>query len=109
MDTRDIDDEGEYWEKWIIYEVCGLDMGKNRANPNILTIKILESHLEEILYDLEKLKKDITIKDAEYVTITVGYQILALLILETGSFLPDVVKQEVLKSTIREYDYKQWR
>jgi len=109
LDTREIDDEGEYWERWIIKEKCGLDLDMYRSNPKVLTMRILESHLEEILHDIKNLKKGMTNPEAEYATIAVGYQILALLILETGSFLPDIVRQEVLKSTIWEYDYKQWR
>jgi hypothetical protein len=37
----------------------------------------------------------------------VGYQILALIILETGAFLPEKVKQEVLRSTTWKND-RQW-
>ncbi len=89
--------------------MCDIDFGVYRSNPKVLTMRILESHLEEILHDIKNLKKGMTNPEAEYATIAVGYQILALLILETGSFLPDIVGQEVLKSTTWEYDYNQWK
>lgn len=108
LDTRDMDDEGEAWEKWIIEEACGLD------NSSELTMRILESHLEEILIYLEDLRR-IRIRDypdkadAYDASFALGYQVVALFLLEIGSYVPDKVKQEVLRSTTWEFDKRWWQ
>ncbi|KKL65217.1 hypothetical protein LCGC14_2157190 [marine sediment metagenome] len=71
-------------------------------------MKILESHLEEILLELDELKEGIEREDNSYSRIALGYQVLALYLLETGSFVPEVVKEEVLYSTTLEYDKRWW-
>ena len=93
-----MDDEGGDWVNWIIYEICDLN------NKSELTMKILESHLEEILLELDELKEGIEREDNSYSRIALGYQVLALYLLETGSFVPEVVKEEVLYSTTWEYN-----
>ncbi len=97
-----MDDEGESWEKWIIKEVCGL------GDSSQLTMKILESHLEEMLLELDEMRERTDRTDDGYATIAIGYQVLALFLLETGSFVPEVVKEEVLFSTTWEYDKHWW-
>ena len=107
MDTRDMDNEADSWVKWIIEEVCGLN------NSSELTMRILENHLEEMLAKLEGMKR-IRIRnhpdnaDAYKASFAMAYQILALFLLETGFFVPEVVKEEVLYSTTWEYDRRWW-
>lgn len=122
MSTRILDRGDFTWEGWMV-EICGLDYDEYIAHPEILTIKVLEDHLYEIIERLEELKKTVDhppyfgkgmfgepiygerLYSLDYAHLV--YQILALLILETGSFLPDKVKEEVLKSTTWEFD-KRW-
>jgi len=97
-----MDNEGSTWKEWVIVEKCGLN------NSSKLTMRILESHLEEILFELDHLKEGTNRADDGYASITIGYQVLALFLLETGSFVPEVVKEEVLFSTTLEYDKRWW-
>ncbi len=97
-----MDDEGGDWVEYIIKEVCGLDRSSD------LTMKILEDHLEDILIKLGEWKEGIKKSDDEYARIALGYQVLALFLLETGSFVPEVVKEEVLYSTTWEYEKRWW-
>jgi len=96
-----MDDEGGTWVNWIIEEVCGLNSSSK------LTMRILETHLEEMLLELDELKERINRIDDSYATIALGYQVLALFLLETGSYVPGIVKEEVLYSTTWEYD-RRW-
>ncbi len=97
-----MDNEGSTWTEWVIVEKCGLN------NSSKLTMRILESHLEEMLLELDELKEGTDKADDGYASITIGYQVLALFLLETGSFVPEVVKEEVLYSTTWEYDRRWW-
>jgi len=112
MNIKDLDKLDE-WEKWIIKDVCRISHDEYVTNKNIFTQKILENHLNEIIYRLEDMRENLDdrSKFGEFVfceeAIDVAFQILAILILETGSFLPKKVKKEVLKSTAWEYD-KNW-
>lgn len=97
-----MDNEGSYWVRWIINEVCGL------THSSKLTMRILESHLAEILSDLGEMRERTDKADDRYATIAIGYQVLALFLLETGAYVPEVVKEEVLFSTTWEYDQRWW-
>ena len=103
-----MDDEGETWVKWIVEDVCGL------SHSSQLTMKILENHLKEILVDLAdlhriKVKRDPDRTEDFDASFALGYQVLALFLLENGAFVPDKVKQEVLKSTTNwEYEKRWW-
>jgi len=102
-----MDNEADSWVKWIIEEVCGLD------DSSELTMRILESHLEEMLVKLEDMRRSrIRIlpdkADAYNASFAMAYQILALFLLEVGAFVPEVVKEEVLYSTTLEYDRRWW-
>lgn len=97
-----MDNEGSTWKKWLILEKCGLN------NSSKLTMKILESHLEEILIELDELKEGTNRADDGYASITIGYQVLALFLLEVGAYVPEVVKEEMLYSTTCEYDRRWW-
>ncbi len=76
-------------------------------------MRILESHLEELLVKLEDMRR-IRIRnhpdnvDAYKASFAMAYQILALFLLEVGAYVPEVVKEEVLYSTIWEYDKRWW-
>ncbi len=102
-----MDDDGGDWVEWIIEEMCGLD------DSSELTMKILESHLEEILTELEELRRARIRNhpdkvDAYKASFALGYQVLALFLLEVGAYVPEVVKEEVLYSTTWEYDKRWW-
>ena len=119
LSSRILDDGGEPWEEWII-EQCGLDYYEYGVHPEILTMKILENNLDKIIYRIEELKKTVDERPFrgyglfgepvydEFIysldQASVAYHILGLLILETGSLLPENVKREVLKSTTWKYD-----
>ena len=96
-----MDNEGSYWVHWL-EEECGVDTYSQ------LTMKILEDSLEDLLFELGRLKEGINRADDGYATITIGYQILALFLLEAGAYVPEVVKEEVLFSTTMEYDKRWW-
>ncbi|KKM84980.1 hypothetical protein LCGC14_1293730 [marine sediment metagenome] len=97
-----MDNEGSTWENWVMYETCGVN------NSSELTMKVLENHIEKILLELDWLKEGIDREDNSYATFAIGYQVLALYLLEAGAYVPEVVKGEVLFSTTFEYD-KRWR
>lgn len=122
LSSRILDNADFTWEKWII-ELCGIDYCAYSSDPKVLTMKILDGNLDKIVERIEELNK--TVDERPYrgkvlfgepvydefiyshEQASLAYQILALLILETASFLPEKVKQEVLKSTTWEYD-KRW-
>lgn len=109
MDIRSLDKSQE-WEKWIIEEICNLDFEEYLMNKNILTQKKLEDYLDEVIRRILEIRLQIENppfyeerifkEDTKYI----AFQILAILILETGSYLPEIVKQNVLKSTTWEFD-----
>jgi hypothetical protein len=110
-------DKNYLWEKWIVDEICGINFDDYFMGKKSLTMRTLEDHIEDIIERLEKMKANINKSDdpffyGDYVTdirdAAIGYQILALLVLETGAFLPEKVKEEVLKSTTWEFD-KEWK
>lgn len=112
IDIRILDNDNQ-WERWIVEEFCELDYEDYYWDKTILTQKMMEQNLDEIVRHIEKIKSQfenppiygdrITSLEA----IDIAYQILALLLLETGSYVPEVVKEKVLKSTEWEFD-KQW-
>jgi len=61
-----MDNEGDTWVNWIIEEMCGV------SDQTRLTMRILESHLEELLFELDDLKKVIDRTDDGYATIAIG-------------------------------------
>ncbi len=109
MSPRWLDDGDETWERWFA-KMCDVDLD---VSP--LTMFALESHLDAIIERLEYLRSTITNKELAYrgkglfgegiydefctseTQLEIAYQILAILILETGSYLPDKVRDEVLK------------
>ncbi len=112
MDIRVLDNDNQ-WERWIVEEFCDLDYEDYYMDKIILTQKALEQNLDEIIRRIEKIKSQFDDPPLYSVHITcleaidIAYQILALLLLETGSYVPEVVKEKVLKSTEWEFD-KQW-
>ncbi len=116
--TRSLEDEGEGKFEEIFVNICGLDFWKYRQEPSLLSKFILESHLDEIINYIEyhkhqQLKRyqtsndKLKIREGIDLLYALAYQILAILILETGSILPDKVKNEVLRATIWDFD-KRW-
>lgn len=112
MNIRVLDDDN-WWERWIIEGFCDLEYDNYIIDKRILTQKMLEQNLDEIIRWIEKVKSQFH-DPPEYAlwissleAIDIAYQILALLLLETGSYIPEVVKEKVLKTTEWEWD-KQW-
>lgn len=109
-DIRLIDDENE--KRWarLIFRLCNLDY--NTFKEDELTREILELHLEEIISEIFSSmadnigsNKDTFIGNYDYVDdILVGFQILGIFILRTGTYLPDIVRHAILFSTTWEYD-----
>lgn len=106
-------DENRDWESWIVEDICGDDWKEYLSRGVPLTMKRLEKHTDEIIEKIEIMKRNVNnppkygnkilnIDDAH-----AGFQILAVLIIETGAFLPEIVKANVLESTTWEFD-KRW-
>ena len=112
MNIRVLDDDNQ-WERWIVEGFCDLDSESYLIDKSVLTQKALEQNLDEIIVRIEKIKSqfddppEYSVHITSLEAIAIAYQILALLLLETGSFIPDIVKEKVLKSTEWEWD-KQW-
>ncbi len=96
MNIVDLDEDRE-WFMWIIEEVCGMDYDDYLLDKFTFTREMLELYLDKIIKGIRL-----------YSNADLGYQMLAILILQTGATLPDIVKREVLKSTTWEYD-KKWK
>ncbi len=92
MDIRDRDEDDE-WFQFIIEEKCGFDFDEYLLNIKSFTREDLEPYLDIIINAI-----------VEYENAYLGFQILALLILETGAILPKEVKESVLWSTNWEFD-----
>lgn len=118
MDIRSLDFEKDSaWEKFFL-KICGIDYyGDYEWNAKVLTREILEAHLDEIVdkiilledyVDNDILRPRNPKYDGWWVVseddIYIGYQILGILILQTGSFLPKLVEDSILFSTMWEYD-----
>jgi len=116
VDIRILDDKRDrQWQKFFI-RACGLCYEDYVHNEALLTREILESHLSSFINQMiafgasffdspEKLSSN----DSEVLILSlddiyIGFQILGLLILETGAKLPFLVKDSVLYSTTWEYD-----
>lgn len=117
MYIRYLDEINEHqWEKFFVEE-CGLNFNDYWSNRVILTRKILEEKIDWFIECLEFLREQILAQElqnnvifekVDWVSslddIYIGYQILGVLILQTGSFLPDKVKSSIMVSTSWEYD-----
>lgn len=122
MSTRLLDVGDIKWEEWIL-DFCGIDYFEYKINYQLLDVSILEPKLEKIVEKIEELKENIgkpeisgkgLFNDVVYTDgihsldqVDIGYQILGLLILETGSFMLNKIKKEILNSTTWEND-KKW-
>jgi hypothetical protein len=106
------------WEKFFI-KLCGLDFQRYRFDEENLTREILETHLDEIVEKIinfidyvfkPELRPRLPSYDGYWVLsmddIFIGLQILGILILQTGAYLPDIVRRGILYSTLWEYDKK---
>jgi len=92
MDIKDRDEDNE-WFRFIIEEKCGFDFDDYLMNKLAFKREDLEPYLDIIIENI-----------AGYENAYLGFQILALLILETGAILPKEVKESVLWSTNWEFD-----
>ena len=128
-DIRHLDSlQDDVWERFFIRQ-CGLvhnwdssDLDaspkyNHHSNREILTREILESHLDEIIDKIILFKDFISNPvlrprnpkyDGYWILseddIYISFQILGLLILQTGSYLPKIVEDSILHSTRWEYD-----
>jgi hypothetical protein len=105
------------WERFFI-SCCGLDFKQYWYNEEILTREILEYHLDNIVdkiigfidyvYRPELRPRLPSHGDGYWVLsmddILIGFQILGVIILQTGAYLPDIVRRGILYSTLWEYD-----
>ena len=98
-DIRLLDDKYDNTWTRLFIEICGLDFEKYYYQNDILTLEILEPHLDEIIEEIHNISK-MSSKDS----ILVGYQILGVLILQSGTRMPDVVRNSIMSSTKWEYD-----
>lgn len=128
-DIRYLDSQQDsVWERFFIrqcelkhdWDSSELDSAQryhHRRNKEILTREILESHLDEIIDKIILFKDFISNPilrprnpkyDGYWVLceddIYIGFQILGLLILQTGSYLPEIVYDSILYSTRWGYD-----
>jgi len=121
VDIRLLDSKRDYcWEKFFI-KSCGLDYEEYRLNEEILTCEILEEYLDDIVDQIigfidythnPALRPRLPWHGKGYWVLSVddilvGLQILGVLILQTGAYLPDIVRKGILFSTLWEYD--KWR
>lgn len=106
-----ISDQLRYWEKFFVQEFCKIDFRsysycKNICHKNILNSSALEKKIYRILSKLKNFKDYKDIQDEE---LSVAYQILTILILETGSLLPEQLRGVILEILEREFEMiHQW-
>ncbi len=93
----------EYDSRLFLYGICGINGDDFNPNRDILTMRILESHLDEIVNWVEDIKSDAIdnpffgSRKANAIHL---YYVLAILIFETGSAFPDKVREEILNNKI---------
>ncbi len=92
-DIRLVDDRSDKIWQNCFNDLCGLN------DLDDYDRKILEPHLNEIIDEILSQEYPTTL-DATLV----GFQILGLLIIQTGAQLPDIVRYSILFSTTWEYD-----
>ena len=127
MSIRDLDLlRDSVWERFFV-EKCGLEFDTGFSyssakyhpyhNRGALTREMLESNLDEIIDEIIGFtdfvsNPNLRPRDTKYNgywvhsldDIYIAYQILGLLILQTGSFLPKIVEDSIIKSTEWDYD-----
>lgn len=120
MSSRELDDGDIKWEDWIIECYLGLDI-----YPSQLTANDINIHIDDLLDYFEYLEKTIEDKELAYRgkglfgervydwnissidALEIAYQILGILILETGAIVPEKLKKILINITDYEYD-KKW-
>lgn len=119
MDIRFLDKKYDtVWERFYL-RMCGLDYDKEYYwDKSVLTREIFETFLDDIIDKIIFFKEYINnpllrpraapFGDGWWVLsmddIHIGYQILGILILQTGSYLPKIVLDSILYSTRWDYD-----
>lgn len=97
MNIEDIDMDDK-WFQWIVEENCGIMYESYVINEKVLSMRILEKNLNKIIKKLENIKDELSA--------SIGYQILTVLILRSGSFLPEKVRERVIRYTTTDFDKK---
>jgi hypothetical protein len=77
-------------EKWIIVEMCGVDVYKYIEDESILTREDIENHFDEIVKHLESKKYSYHVK----------HQVLGYLILKTGAILPETLRNDMIQCAL---------
>lgn len=100
-------DDCDFWESLLIEKIFGISYDKycnDLLTPSLLQEKTADAmdFLDDIKSGSIKLPEEYHLKDKEYISI--GYQILALLIIQKGAHLPEKLRDEVLRTTTWEYD-----
>lgn len=104
------------WEKFFI-KICGLDFKYYWHHREVLTRDILDRSIDDIVDKILSFEDfvgnpELRPRNPKYNgfwvvssdDIILGFQILGILILQTGSYLPRIVKDSILYSTTWEYD-----
>ena len=109
------------WERFFI-KSCGIDFEQYWHHKEVLTRDILESKIDDIVDKIlsfedfvsnPKLRPRNPLYNGFWVIsnedILLGFQILGIIILQTESYMPRIVKDSILYSTTWEYDKrKEW-
>ncbi len=93
----------EYDSRLFLYGICGINGDDFNPNRDILTMRVLESHLDEIVNWIEDIRSgaiDNPFMGGREVNAIHLYYVLAILIFETGSAFPDKVKEEILNNKV---------
>lgn len=106
----------KHWEKFLIRS-CGLDFEYYWHHEEVLTRDILNSNIDDLVDKIlsfedfvvnPKIRPRNPRFDGSWVLsdddIHKGFQILGILILQTGGYMPRIVKDSILYSTTWEYD-----
>jgi len=116
-DIRYLDSLGDkVWERFFI-KICGLNFKQYWYHEETLTQEVLETYLDDIVDKVigfidyvnnPWLKPRLPSYDGYWVLpmddIFIGLQILGVLILQTGAYLPEYVRKGILYSTLWVYD-----
>ena len=112
MYIRHLDGPDHSWETIFVERFFGLKFDHYWFHREILTREDLDHKLERILEYLEHLEGTIDnppkygSRVSSWDSLVIAYQILGVLILQTGAILPKKVKKVILETTTWKYDKK---
>jgi hypothetical protein len=89
--------DGEVDIQISLVKACGLDYIKYAKNNSLLTREILEMHFDELLEIVERMNHH------------VAYLILGVLILKTGSKMPDLLREKLIESADWRRERELWK